>query len=90
MISGCYRGSSEQMLGKMSSPKVWSDTGSRLPREEVGSLSLQVFKKCQDAALTMSQSACGLGHGQVHVGGWLDLMTRRAFTNHNDSVVLLL
>lgn len=47
------------MLGKMSSSKVWSDTGSRLPREEVGSLSLQVFKKCQDAALTMSQSACG-------------------------------
>lgn len=47
------------MLGKMSSSKVWSDTGSRLPREEVGSLSLQVFKKCQDAALTMSQSASG-------------------------------
>jgi len=48
----------------------------RLPREVVGSPSLEVFKNHVDVAL----QECGLA-GMVLLGGWLDLMILEVFSN---------
>ena len=49
MASSCTRGDSGWMLGN-TSPREWSGTRNRLPREVVASLFLEIFENSVDVA----------------------------------------
>ena len=51
MVQSCIRGDLDLMLGSISLPRGWSNTGNRLPGEVVDAPSLSVLKTHLDNAL---------------------------------------
>ena len=80
MASSCTRGGSGWILGKNSSQS--GDALAQLPKEVVGSPSLEVFQNHGDVALRDVVS----GHGGG--GLTLDKVILEGFSSFNDSMIL--